>query len=255
MIDHTLPLSDDMKKFITCEAEIVQYAYDQFPKEMCGVIKDGKFIPLENVHETPTTGFTIDTAEFVNLLPFDLLVHSHTNGVQYPSRVDMEQQQAMAVPWAVVVFNNDKELVDAFCFGEDDIPSLIGRVYRFGVADCFTVIRDYYRLNRGIILRDEPRDWGWDDRNEPAYENGLRSVNLPLKIFTSNDSFNPAIGDVCFMKIRSSVVDHAGVYVGAGQILHHPTPGQPYSLQSLSRREPLTRWKKYVTHWIRIAKD
>ena len=51
-------------------------------------------------------------------------------------------------------------------------------------------------------------------------------------------------GDCFFMQLRADVVNHCGIYLGNGQILHH-------LYGRLSREEPLGRWTKYITDWVR----
>ena len=44
---------------------------------------------------------------------------------------------------------------------------------------------------------------------------------------------------------------HAAVLLDGGYMLHHPASLRPYDTLRLSYREPLERWKRHVTYWLR----
>ena len=101
--------------------------------------------------------------------------------------------------------------------------SLLGRSYRWGdygsdgKGDCFAIIADWYRLNKGyefpIIARD------FYDKNGYYYtlnHQGLceiKALDSPLEI-----------GDLIVIRVGRQG-EHAGVYVGDGLMLHHPMNG------------------------------
>jgi cell wall-associated NlpC family hydrolase len=117
---------------------------------------------------------------------------------------------------------------------------LIGRSFRHGVTDCYALLRDYYALERGIELPEFPRrsQW-WDLGGDMLAENfeqvGFRQLHGPDQL---------APGDALLGRIGGGVVNHCGIYIGQGLILHHLT-------NRLSRREPLEPWKRYISHYLR----
>lgn len=100
------------------------------------------------------------------------------------------------------------------------IAPLIGRQFAHGVHDCYAIVRDYYRLERGVDLPDfERSDEWWDDGHSSLYLDNYRAAGFedvghdaPLEV-----------GDVLLMQIRSrnGVPNHAGVYLGDSQFIHH----------------------------------
>lgn len=223
-----------------------EHALAEYPKESCGVVAGLQYIPCRNVAEDPKQHFAIDPHEVLRVCGGDptAVIHSHPDGPDHPSKSDMEQQMAMEVPWGIVL-TNGKEARDPFWFGDQvPTPPLLMRPFRHGVTDCYSLVRDYFKLERGILLPDFPRDWDWWHNGGDLYREGFRKVGFEA-IPEGATGCKP--GD-CFMaQIMSKVPNHAGVYVGDGLILHH--------LQNrVSRREPAHNWRKYITLWVRYVR-
>ena len=51
--------------------------------------------------------------------------------------------------------------------------------------------------------------------------------------------------------MHSRVPNHVAVLLDGGWMLHHPASVRPYDIMRVSYREPLARWKRHVTHWLR----
>lgn len=96
--------------------------------------------------------------------------------------------------------------------GDDPI---IGRPFVHGVWDCYGLIRDWYRQERGIELPNFERADGWWEQGENLYIDNYAAAG-----FVAHDAeLQP--GDVILMQYQASVVNHAGVYIGDGMMLHH----------------------------------
>jgi len=143
--------------------------------------------------------------------------------------------------------------LEPFFWGDSlPIPPYLERPFRHGVLDCYSLIRHWYKLERGILLPDCPRNDGW-------WKNGLDLYrdNFPRAGFESIDhhtrNFVPMIGDVLLYQIDRDnhripfPPHHAGLYVGLGLVLHHLAG-------HASNRLPVHRWWKNVTHCLRIPK-
>lgn len=216
------------------------HARECYPRESCGIVVAGEYLAMENVAENPEQDFRIsEEALLPHLDAMECVIHSHPGGPGYPSKADMEGQVASAVPWGIIVVNED-QVVPPFFFGDGlPVPELIGREFQHGVTDCYAIIRDWYKLERGVTLREFPRDAAWWDAGENLYLEGFR-----LAGFREIDQDDVQPGDVFLARIRSDVPNHGGVYVGDSLILHH-LPNR------LSRREPFGLWQRAVTHWLR----
>ena len=95
-----------------------------------------------------------------------------------------------------------------------DFLKYTGRPFRFGITDCYTIVRDFYKNEFGITLRNYARyDKFWEDES------------LYLKFFKNEDFVlvddELQFGDLILVALGASVACHAAVYLGNGKILHH----------------------------------
>jgi hypothetical protein len=238
-------------------AAIKQHALEAFPEEACGVVLAEGYRPLDNTAAEPLRDFRIAPKVYAGLEARILaVVHSHPcddpeGGRRLkrgfwpdcPTAADMRQQIATAKPWGITV-TDGQAATEPFWFGDQaPRPPLIGRAFRHGVDDCYSLIRDWYAETRGIRLPEFPRDDDWWNAGGDLYRDGFESAG-----FARVGAEEVRAGDVFLAQVRSSVPNHGGVYLGRGLGLHH-LPGR------LSRREPILRWQRFVTHWLRYLGD
>ena len=233
--------------FLAVVAAAMRHAEAEFPRESCGLVVDGRYVPCANQADDPERRFLIGRREWRRAAT--ALLHSHPHPLPaVPSAADMQGQSNMALPWGIVPVGADGLAGAPFWWGDQvPAPPLVGRAYRHGVTDCYSVIRDWYRLERDVLLPDVARAWNWwrDTAHPDLYERHFREVG-----FDEVDPASAAVGDGVLIQIRG-VVAHAGVIVADGVMLHHPGADRPYDPTSLSRREPIARWLPYVRRVVR----
>ncbi len=221
---------------IVREAQI--YAQSKYPEEACGFILEDKFLPVKNVADNKKEDFKITQKEFLKYNGLiKAIVHSHAD---YPhlSKADMESQIRTALPWGVIMLTQGAVEHTIF-FGEDIIYPLIGRPFIHGVWDCFSLARDYYRSIKGYDIKEYPRENLWWNKDPSMLENGYLEAGFD---YVNESQIRE--GDGIFMKIRADVINHSGVVLKNGLMLHH-------LYNKLSRREPLNRWRKYICGYLR----
>jgi len=214
------------------------YAISKFPEEACGFITHDDFIPCENIADDKVKNFKIDKYEYFKYHDqIQCIVHSHAN---YPhlSAADMEGQIRSNLPWGLILLNNGKVQHTVFWGDMLEPEELIGRPFIHGLFDCYGVVRDYWRA-KGYWIKDFPRDNLWWETQPSMLEDNCRDAG-----FDFIDESEVKNGDVVFMKVVADVVNHSGIYLGDGLILHH-------LYNRLSRTEPLNRWRKFVTGYLR----
>jgi proteasome lid subunit RPN8/RPN11 len=232
----------------TVAERIKQYALEKYPEEMCGVISGGEFFPMRNIAENTLECFRIDEKELLRYSQIDAIVHSHPNGPEYPSKEDMARQIESNTPWGLINVGAHGWVGEPFFWG-DSLPviPLVGRPFRYGPSgtdgkgDCYSLIRDYFWLEKGIRLKEFPREWDWWFHGEDMY-NAL-FADAGFKEIRASEA-KP--GDVFFMVISAPVANHGGILVEEEMILHHLA-------NRLSRKEPFGRWSKFVTRWVRYC--
>jgi cell wall-associated NlpC family hydrolase len=252
-----------------------------YPDEGCGVFKASGFVPLPNVADQhrddqgavldPRLAFVIDPAAWADQDssndPVLAVVHSHTNGAEMPGRADMAGQAQTGVPWAIFVTDGDV-VGEPIWFGDQlAILPLFERPFVHGISDCYSLIRDAYRLGRAALRDDslppDHRIYGWPhepvtllmaERDDNWWDNGqnLYDENWQRAGFVSIAAGAGAlptelqVGDVFLARVRSPVVNHGGLYVGNGLILHHVAG---YN----SHRTVLNLWQSRIERWLRYV--
>ena len=235
---------------------IREHAVSAYPHEACGlvIVEDGreKYRRCRNLADKPSEQFMIsptDYADSEDAGEIIAIVHSHPEAPAEPSDADKVACEASGLPWHIVEVRHDgKGTVAAGALASIE-PSgyeapLVGRRFQHGILDCYTLIKDWYERERGIVLPHFQRsDAWWDDGKSALYMDHFREAG-----------FVPAagqleVGDVILMQIRSKndTPNHGAVYVGDGQILHHP-------YKRLSTRDVYGgMWKEYTRLVVRYA--
>ena len=215
------------------------HASEAYPDEACGVIvgtPQGPFyrecrnlstVPDECVWHHRDLAFAEDDGEVLGY------VHSHPDAPAAPSLEDRRGCEASGRPWWIVSHPGGvwRRL--------DPTRALEGRPFVFGVDDCYSLVRDWYREALGLVLPDFVRRPGfWRDGETPHLDH-LQKAGFELVVGDLR------VGDVILMRIKSQTPNHCAVYLGRDQILHH-LPGR------LSRREAIGSLAAAVTHIVRF---
>ena len=109
-----------------------------------------------------------------------------------------------------------------------DYRSLVGRQWEYGKADCFTLVRDWFKL-QGIELPDYER---------PKSTETCESIflkEMPLQGFEAVTLQTRQPGDVLIMRMATRTPMHAAVLLPDERILHQQR-------NSLSAVVPLNRY-------------
>lgn len=228
---------------------IKQDAIKRYPHESCGIVVNDTYVAFPNVAADPSNEFHIDEKQ---LLPYlgqiQAIIHSHPNGPDCPSETDMRQQLAWNVPFGIVSTDGTGCLTPFFWGEGAPIPPLIGRGFRHGVTDCYSLVRDYFRVELNLKLKEHPREWEWWTKGD---------VRLYEQFYESEGFYRIEQSEVrkhdCFLaQIRSDSPNHAGVYLGNSLILHHLSSRHSSDPGALSRREPVMAWQKFICgFWVR----
>jgi len=217
----------------TIKAAIAEHAIAEYPRECVGLLSLVRgvetYLPCTNHAATPTEQFVLaaeDYASAEDAGEIVAIVHSHPGGRAHPSDADKAMCEASGIArWVIasVGVQADGSIgVDGWCeFGPCGfIAPLVGRRFSHGVHDCYSIVRDWYRIERGVVLPDfERRDEWWDDGKSSLYLDNYRAAGF---VDVGQDA-QLEIGDVLLMEIlgKNGVPNHAGVYLGDTKFLHH----------------------------------
>jgi cell wall-associated NlpC family hydrolase len=221
------------------------HARAEFPNESCGLVSRSRgYLPFPNTAADPINDFEINPQAWLGVPDAVGVIHSHTNNNYAPTASDMRSQIDTAVAWGIIVATADSASDILWWGGDTPRAPLEGRHFVHGIQDCYSLIRDWYQQERGITLKEFPRDNGWwEGARENLYIDGFAEAGFRQ---VPNDPMLIQPGDVFLAKVRAPVENHGGLYVGNGLILHHV--GGSYSCTSTS-----STWARLVTRWLRYG--
>lgn len=224
---------------------VVEHALEDAPREACGLLVKTdagvQYVRCRNLIEGNET-FMLDPKDYVKAAKIGAViavVHSHPYGSPEPSQADRVACEASGLPWYIVTVPDEQWGYIAPCGYEAD---LIGRVWVHGVLDCYSLIRDWYRLECGIILDDHHRQPEWWYKGDNLYIENYKKWG-----FVRVDDESPQRGDVLLMQVLSNVPNHGAIYLENDIILHH-------LYRRLSCREVYGGYyRKHCTHILRYV--
>ena len=220
---------------MTWKDQALAHAKEQDPKESCGLLLNirgkEKYFPCENLSITSHQCFIINPEDYIKadeLGDIIAVVHSHPFTPAIASEADKISCEQSNLPWHIV---NPKTETWGEYKPVGYKPEIIGRPWVWGVTDCWTLFRDFYKQEYGINLKDYKRPITPQIfLDNPLFEKyakdtGFRELNSdePLKN-----------GDALLMSIGAAGLNHVAIFLD-GDVLHHLA-------DRLSCREPYNPW-------------
>jgi len=211
------------------------HAKDQDPDESCGLLLNirGKerYHPCRNLSAQSDEYFILDPEDYIkgsNLGEVTAIIHSHPDTPPVASQADKMSCEQTKLPWHIV---NPKTETWGYYEPCGYKAPLLGRPWVWAVTDCWSLVVDWYKQEKGINLRDwerplTPEEFEKDPMFERcAWRTGFRQLRPEEKLIN---------GDLLFMSIGSRGLNHVGIFID-GDVLHH-------SADRLSCREPYNPW-------------
>jgi len=211
------------------------HAKDQDPKEAVGLLVNvkgkQKYYPCQNLAITSHQEFILNPEDYVkadNLGEIIGIFHSHPITPPTPSQADRISCEHSNLPWYIV---NPKTEQWAELKPEGYKPKLCGRPWVWGVTDCWSLVRDWYKQEKGIELIDYDRSMTPQDFLEnPLFEKYAKDTGF--RELDNNEP--PKVGDVLLMSIMHPTLNHVAIFLG-DMVLHHLA-------DRLSCKEPYSEW-------------
>lgn len=206
-----------------------------YPEESCGIVTPAGYIECVNIHDEPKEGFRIDpdvVSEHTINGTLLAVLHSHPDGPNYPSYWDQKHQIASGLTWGIipVIGTTDTSggvvpVASQIIWWGDElpIPPLERRLFVWGVFHCYSLYRDWVRLNWGITIPNFPCP---DDFAETGFNIFMDNFDKAgLVDIGKIDVSELQIGDMVVGHLRGGFPNHCGVYIGGDDLLHHPVSG------------------------------
>ena len=225
----------------------------QYPNEACAFVVDGAIFPVKNLAKEPAKHFKVSSLDrlkahkkgevqaFLHSHPYKLEEFNDEWNPAWMSFADMKSWIADNIPWGIVA--TDGEGLSQMIWYDDSMEAIEpfeGREFVWGKNDCWTVMRDYYRVKLGIQLMNFPRGAGWWEE---------QGVNLYVENFKPGgfvevDLADIRVNDILLMRYHNDVIVHGALVTDTNQILHH-------CMNRLSGYDTLAKWHRQVEKVIR----
>lgn len=190
-------------------------------RECCGLIitrhRRKVYVPIRNI-ATNNEHFVMhpqDFAEAEDKGTILAVVHSHPKISPNPSQADLVGVEKTQLPWIIVNWPTG-----AYTITEPSgyVAPLEGREFSHGILDCYTIVRDYYKLELGITLKDYDRPDKWWLKGMDLYRDNFADTDF---IEVKDGSLK--LHDFLLIQIASPVANHGAIYLGDSKnmILHH----------------------------------
>jgi len=211
------------------------HAQRENPRESCGLLLNVKgkerYYPCRNLSITDYQCFIIDPEDYVkadNTGEIIAVVHSHPITPPNPSQADKISCEQSKLPWYIV---NPKTEQWGECIPNGYVPDILGRQWVWGITDCWSLVRDWYKEELKITLRDWKRPISPEDfLKDPMFERCAGATGF--KELEPNEKLQN--GDLLFMSILATGLNHVAIFID-GDVLHHLA-------DRLSCREPYSEW-------------
>ena len=213
----------------------LSHAKIEDPKESVGLLLNIKgkerYYPCNNLSMSSYQCFILDPEDYVradNTGEITAIIHSHPTTPPTPSQADLVGCENSNLPWHIV---NPKTEQWGYCEPNGYKAPLLGREWVWGVTDCWSLVRDWYREEKQIELKDYQRSMTPEEflKNrlfeEYATQTGFRELE-------PNEALQK--GDVLLMSILHPTLNHVAIFLG-DMVLHHLA-------DRLSCREPYSPW-------------
>jgi len=197
---------------------ILSHIHDESPNEVCGlvIVFSGRqlYIRCSNIANDPLDNFEIDPIEWKNAEDKGQIlavVHSHPGDVS-PSDRDRQCAEEVGLPW--LIMNDRNELYELV--PDSYSKPFVGRQFCWGENDCWSLVWDWFKEERGIELMDmeRPEPDAWLVYPEPfinAAQHGF--MRVPADSRQYGDVIAMALGD-------SQYPTHVAIYLSDNRILH-----------------------------------
>ena len=220
---------------MTWQKDALIHAKNQEPKEAVGLVLNVrgklKYYPCNNLAITDHQCFILDPEDYVkadNIGNIVGIFHSHPVNPPTPSQADKVSCEASGLPWYIVNPTSEEWSYLEPCGYE---PPLLGRQWVWGVTDCWSLVRDWYKENKNINLKDWDRPLTPEEFNDnPLFEQCANDTNF--RELETNERL--VDGDVLLMSIMYPTLNHVALFF-QGDVIHHLT-------DRLSCREPYSEW-------------
>jgi cell wall-associated NlpC family hydrolase len=90
----------------------------------------------------------------------------------------------------------------------------LGKKFRFGTQDCYTLAQEYYKEEFGLVLPNFERDSRVFFQGNNLFIDNFEKVGF-------KQVFDLQKHDAILFQIAANIPDHVGIYIGDQYFIHH----------------------------------
>ena len=221
---------------MTWKADALLHAKKEDPKESCGLLLNirgkEKYFPCKNLSTAYLENFIIDPIDYAKAEDSggDIIgvIHSHPTTPPVASEADKISCEESNLPWYIV---NPKTEIWGEYKPTGYKPDIIGLPWVWGVSDCWSLVRRYYKEKLNIELRDWERPITPEEfMANPMFEKCAKNTGF-VELEKDEKLQN---NDLLFMSIGEPGLNHVAIFID-GCVIHHLR-------DRLSCKEPYNPW-------------
>ena len=219
---------------LSIKNKIREHALEEAPRECCGIIVNNvKVMRCRNVAPKPMDHFSLNPLDYMKASregDINAIYHSHLDEEKF-SPNDIINSQTHEINYILYNIKNN-----AFSEFDPSIKktSIHSTSFKTGISDCMTLVINYYKENFDIDLSDlnflrMKEDWS---ERDPLLIQKIIELNRAnhSDLFEEVDFLETTLQkhDIISLEyIKGKGACHTAVYVGSGNIFHHPRGKYP----------------------------
>lgn len=221
------------------KCDIKSHAKQEAPRECCGfILNEQRIYKAKNI-STEIGKFSVNPEDFLSASKLgDILAVYHSHPKEEESRFsEYDKFNSVLHNYIYILYSLRDNSFSRFDPSASNFNEYIGKTFKIGESDCYTLMRDFYKNELGISLNNYHRDTNWQ-----SYLDKLFDSNFEKEGFIEVSDLRQY--DCILTKSRKNInSNHIAIYLGGGLILHQPP-------NSYSRIEEYTDKHKKITNKI-----
>jgi len=197
--------------------QIKKYALEDTSKEFCGLLLssgDSKFIyKCKNISSNPDVHFEMSQLDYLKAWDCGrnkILAIVHSQVDPKPSTLDILNSRNHKIPSFMYSIAADEvmEITNQHL----KYNEYLGREFKIGDFDCFTLLIDFYKKEYGVVIENFIRDDKWLEQNP----------NIAEELYGKEGFIKIDFKDIIEGNIIEFKFNHFGIYLNGDLLLHHP---------------------------------
>lgn len=225
--------------------KIRAHAVEEKPRECCGLIistDEGLSTYKTKNSSLLPNFFKVDPHDYLSATRLGKIVavyHSHTDDNETFSEFDKFNSVSHGLTYILYSLKNNA--LTQFSPEYSRFNAYVGRKFKIGKTDCFSLVKDFYWNELGVGLKEYHRDKDWRSYLAELFDKAYKDDG-----FSEVDEYKK-YDCILFASRKNKPSSHIAIYLGDELILHQP-------FRNYSRIETLTsRHEQFFTKIIRHA--